>query len=179
MGATLAATCRAAVAPAFIAERRRETYVPTLMIELTLLGLQTVRDSDGRELGSLAAQPKRFALLAYLAISGSTGFHRRDTLAAMFWPDLDQFAARRALRNTLYHLRETIGDGALITQGDDALAIDPAAITCDVTKLASAVAEGRFEEAVDLYRGELLAGIHFANAGEKCSRSGCRTSARA
>jgi len=34
------------------------------MIELTLLGLQTVRDSNGRELGSLAAQPKRFALLA-------------------------------------------------------------------------------------------------------------------
>jgi DNA-binding SARP family transcriptional activator/TolB-like protein len=136
------------------------------MIELTLLGLQTVRDSDGRDLGSLAAQPKRFALLAYLAISGSTGFHRRDTLAAMFWPDLDQFAARRALRNTLYHLRETIGDSALITQGDDAIAIDPAAITCDVTKLASAVAEGCFEEAVELYRGELLAGLHFANAGE-------------
>ena len=95
------------------------------MIELTLLGLQTVRDSNGRELGSLAAQPKRFALLAYLAVSGSGGFHRRDTLAAMFWPDLDQFAARRALRNTLYHLREVLGDGALITQGDDALAIDP------------------------------------------------------
>jgi len=136
------------------------------MIELTLLGLQTVRDSDGRELGSLAAQPKRFAMLAYLAISGSGGFHRRDTLAAMFWPDLDQFAARRALRNTLYHLREAIGDGALITQGDDALAIDPAVLTCDVTKLAAAVDEGRFEEAVNLYRGELLAGIHFANAGE-------------
>ena len=166
MRRTLASTRRAAVALPFIAERRRETYVATLMIELTLLGLQTVRDSDGRDLGSLAAQPKRFALLAYLAISGSAGFHRRDTLAAMFWPDLDQFAARRALRNTLYHLRESIGDGALITQGDDAIAIDPAAITCDVTKLAAAVAEGRYEEAVDLYRGELLAGIHFANADE-------------
>jgi DNA-binding SARP family transcriptional activator/TolB-like protein len=136
------------------------------MIELTLLGLQTVRDSNGRELGSLAAQPKRFALLAYLAVSGSGGFHRRDTLAAMFWPDLDQFAARRALRNTLYHLREVLGDGALITQGDDALAIDPSELTCDVTKLAAAVSEGRFEEAVDLYHGELLAGVHFTNAGE-------------
>lgn len=136
------------------------------MIELTLLGLQTVRDSNGRELGSLAAQPKRFALLAYLAASGSGGFHRRDTLAAMFWPDLDQFAARRALRNTLYHLREVLGDGALVAQGDDALAIDPSGLTCDVTKLAAAVSEGRFEEAVNLYHGELLAGVHFANAGE-------------
>jgi len=136
------------------------------MIELTLLGLQAIRGSDGREFGSLAAQPKRFALLAYLAVSGGGGFHRRDSLAAMFWPDLDQFAARRALRNMLYHLRETIGDGILIAQGDDALAIDPARLTCDVTRLATAVAEGRYAEAIDLYRGELLAGMHFANAGE-------------
>lgn len=136
------------------------------MIELTLLGLQTVRASDGREFSSLAAQPKRFALLAYLAIAGSGGYHRRDTLTAMFWPALDQFAARRALRNTLYHLRETIGDGVLIARGDDALAIDPASLTCDVTKLSAAVAEGRLEEAVDYHRGELLAGVHFANAGE-------------
>ena len=136
------------------------------MIELTLLGLHTVRDQDGRELGSLLAQPKRLALLAYLAIAGGTGYHRRDTLAAMFWPDLDQFAARRALRNTLYHLREAIGDGALITKGDEALTIDPSVLTCDVTRLSAAVAEGRFEEAVDLYRGELLAGVHFANEGE-------------
>jgi DNA-binding transcriptional activator of the SARP family len=63
------------------------------MIELTLLGLQTVRASDGREVGSLAAQPKRFAVLAYLAIAGSGGYHRRDALTAMFWPDLDQFAS--------------------------------------------------------------------------------------
>jgi DNA-binding SARP family transcriptional activator/TolB-like protein len=136
------------------------------MIELTLLGLQSVRGSDGRELGSLAAQPKRFGLLAYLAVAGGAGYHRRDALTAMFWPELDQFAARRALRNTLYHLREAIGDGVLITRGDDAIAIDPASLTCDVTKLAAAVAEGRFEEAVDYYKGELLAGVHFPNAGE-------------
>jgi len=136
------------------------------MIELTLLGLQSVRGTDGREFGSLPAQPKRFALLAYLAVSGGGGYHRRDTLAAMFWPDLDQFAARRALRNTLYHLREAIGDGVLIARGDDALTIDSAVLTCDVTKLGAALAEGRHEEAVDLYRGELLAGMHFANAGE-------------
>lgn len=136
------------------------------MIELTLLGLHAVRDSDGREFGSLPAQPKRFALLTYLVLAGGDGYHRRDTLAAMFWPDLDQFAARRALRNTLYHIREAIGDGALITQGDVALTIDPAVVTSDVTKLFTAVSAGRYEEAVDYYRGELLAGMHFANAGE-------------
>lgn len=149
------------------------------MIELTLLGLQSVRASDGRELGSLAAQPKRFALLAYLAIAGGAGYHRRDALTAMFWPELDQFAARRALRNTLYHLREAIGDGVLITRGDDAVAIEPSSLTCDVTKLSAAVAEGRLEEAVDYYRGELLAGVHFPNAGEAFEEWLSRERARA
>ena len=83
----------------------------------------------------------------------------------MFWPDLDQFAARRALRNTLYHLREALGDGVIVTRGDDAVSIDPARLTCDVTRLRDAVAGARYEEAVERFSGELLAGIHFANAG--------------
>ena len=136
------------------------------MIDLMLLGPHAVRGADGRELGSLPAQPKRFALLAYLAIGAGTGYHRRDSLAAMFWPEMDQFAARRALRNTLYHLREALGDGVIVTRGDDAVGLDPAQLTCDVTRLADAVAAGRHEEAVETFRGDLLAGLHLANAGE-------------
>ncbi len=136
------------------------------MIHLSLLGPHAVRGPDGRELGSLPAQPKRFALLAYLAIGAGTGYHRRDSLAAMFWPDMDQFAARRALRNTLYHLREALGDGVIVTRGDEAVALDPARLTCDVTRLTDAVTAGRYEEAVEAFRGELLAGLHVANAGE-------------
>ncbi len=136
------------------------------MIELTLLGLHGVRSSDGREFDSLPAQPKRFALLAYLAISSGGGYHRRDSLAAMFWPEMDQFAARRALRNTLYLLREALGDGVIIARGNDAVTIDPALLTCDVTRLGEAVEAGRYEEAVDCYRGELLAGVHVPAAGE-------------
>ena len=157
---------RPPVAWLLIAERRYAAYVRAVMIELTLLGLQSVRASDGREFSSLVAQPKRFAFLAYLAVAGGAGYHRRDALTAMFWPELDQFAARRALRNTLYHLREAIGERVLITRGDDAIAIDPTSLTCDVRKLSVAVVEGRFEEAVDYYKGELLAGVHFPNAGE-------------
>jgi DNA-binding SARP family transcriptional activator len=136
------------------------------MIELSLLGLHAVRDAGRRELESLPAQPKRFAVLAYLAIAGGRGYHQRDSLAAMFWPEMDQFAARRALRNTLYHLRESLGDGVIVTRGDEAVAIDSARLTCDVTRLREAVAAARYEEAVDLARGELLAGVHVPNAGE-------------
>ena len=136
------------------------------MIELKLLGLQSLRGSDGRELTALLAQPKRFTLLAYLAITGEGGYHRRDTLTAIFWPDLDQFAARRALRNTLYHLREALGNGVIVTTGDDAVSIDPAALNCDVTQLAAAVQEERYEAAVEWYRGPLLAGMHLTNTGD-------------
>ncbi len=135
------------------------------MIELSVLGPHVLRGSDGREITSLPAQPKRFALLAYLALE-SGGYRRRDTLVAMFWPDLDQFAARRALRNTLYHLREALGDGVIVTRGDDAVSIDGEMLTTDVTRLGEAVDAGRYEDAVAGYGGELLAGIHFVNAGE-------------
>jgi DNA-binding SARP family transcriptional activator/TolB-like protein len=136
------------------------------MIELSLLGLHALRGSDGRELTSLPAQPKRFALLAYLAVGGSDGYHRRDTLTAVFWPELDQFAARRALRNTLYHLREALGETAIVTRGDEAVGINPNLLTSDVSRLHAALEAGRYEEAVDRFHGELLAGMHFAGAGE-------------
>ena len=70
---SLAARRRVTVVSPLIAGRRRKTYVRVLMIELTLLGLQSVRGSDGREFGSLLAQPKRFALLAYLTVAGRGG----------------------------------------------------------------------------------------------------------
>lgn len=130
-----------------------------------MLGPQAVSRSDGREFGTLPAQPKRFALLAYLTLAAGA-YTRRDTIAAIFWPDLDQTAARRALRNTLYHLREALGDGVILTQGDDQVAIDPSMIRCDVSRLREAAAAGQYEDAVELYRGELLAGMHFANSGE-------------
>jgi DNA-binding SARP family transcriptional activator/TolB-like protein len=135
------------------------------MIEVSLLGSLAVRRADGREFSSLPSQPKRFALLAYLAIAAGA-YQRRDTLVAMFWPELDQFAARRALRNTLYHLREALGDGVITTRGDDEVGIDAAMLTCDVTALGDAFIDHRFEETVDCYRGEFLAGLHVADAGD-------------
>jgi DNA-binding SARP family transcriptional activator/TolB-like protein len=84
----------------------------------------------------------------------------------MFWPELDQFAARRALRNTLYHLRDALGDSVIVAQGDDAISINASELTSDVARLRSAVDARRYEEAVDSYGGVLLEGMHLANAGE-------------
>ena len=60
------------------------------VIEFRTLGTLDLRRTDGPELHSLLAQPKRIALLAYLCVASPRGFHRRDTLLGLFWPDADQ-----------------------------------------------------------------------------------------
>jgi DNA-binding SARP family transcriptional activator len=54
---------------------------------------------------------KAMALLAYLAVSG--GNRQRDSLAALYWPDVDQSRARGALRRTLSTLNKALGKGYL------------------------------------------------------------------
>lgn len=57
------------------------------MLRLTTLG--TIRlERDGEAVP--VPQPKRVALLAYLALARPRGLHRRDTLLAMFWPELPE-----------------------------------------------------------------------------------------
>jgi len=48
------------------------------MIELRLLSSLHLKGSEGKTLRSVLAQPKRVALLAYLAVARPDGFHRRD-----------------------------------------------------------------------------------------------------
>ena len=47
------------------------------MIEFRTLGSLELKDSQGRELRTLLAQPKRLALLAYLAVHGHYNPPRR------------------------------------------------------------------------------------------------------
>ena len=60
------------------------------MIELRALGTLVLRTSAGEDILSVLAQPKRVALLAYLAIARPRGFHRRDTLLALLWAEQDE-----------------------------------------------------------------------------------------
>ena len=96
------------------------------MIHLRTLGGLDLRDADGRELRPVIGQAKRFALLAYLAQAGHQGFRRRDTITALFWPELDQEHARGALRQALRFLRRELGDGVLATRGEEEIGIHAA-----------------------------------------------------
>ena len=126
------------------------------MIRLRLLGGIDLRDGDGREIRPLLAQPKRLALLAYLAAAYPRGAHRRDTLLGLFWPELDQEHGRNALSQALRVLRRALGDKALTSRGAEELAVDAELVWCDAAAFGEALGEERLEEALQLYRGDLL-----------------------
>jgi DNA-binding SARP family transcriptional activator len=107
------------------------------MIELHTLGLLDLRDSDGNEISPVLRQPKRLGLLAYLTVSAPRRFHRRDTLLALFWPELDQEHARAALRRSLYFLRAQLGADVIGGRGDEEVGVPEAALWCDATALES------------------------------------------
>src|SRR5881396_2001305 len=102
------------------------------MIELRMLGRLSLTGADGREVRGLLGQPRRLALLAYRAAASAQGFHRRDTLLALFWPELDQEHARAALRQALHVLRGAFGAGMVVTRGDEEIALAFDHVSCDV-----------------------------------------------
>jgi len=136
------------------------------VIEFGTLGTLDLRGADGRELHSLLAQPKRIALLAYLCVAQPRGFHRRDTLLGLFWPDSDQEHARTSLRKSLHLLRRALGDNAILSRGDEEVAVDFQLVSCDAVAFEASVKAIRLEQALELYRGDLLAGFFIDEAPE-------------
>ena len=102
------------------------------MIELRTLGALELTSADSNAVGSVLAQPRRAALLCYLALAVPRGFHRRDTLFALFWPEYDAEQARHALRQSVYFLRRALGPKTIVSRGDEELALAPEQVHCDV-----------------------------------------------
>ncbi|HUF90460.1 MAG TPA: tetratricopeptide repeat protein [Gemmatimonadota bacterium] len=130
-------------------------------VEFRALGTIELR-RGGVEIAEVLTQPKRFSLLAYLALAPRR-LYRRDTLLALLWPDLDEGHARHALRQALYYLRTRLEDDPFVVRGDD-IGVDPERLWCDVTELDQAWRRDDMETVVELYRGELLEGFHVADA---------------
>jgi serine/threonine protein kinase/DNA-binding SARP family transcriptional activator/tetratricopeptide (TPR) repeat protein len=136
------------------------------MIELRMLGRLTLTSANGREVQTLLGQPRRFALLAYLAAATPQGFHRRDSLLALFWPEFDQEHARAALRQALHVVRDALGADAVASRGDEEIGLDFDQVSCDVAAFNRAVDGEQLREALDLYRGNLLEGFFISDAPE-------------
>lgn len=112
-------------------------------------------------------QPKRLALLAYLVLASPRGYHRRDTLVGLLWPESDEEHARHALRQALHALRRAVGPGVIVGRGDNELGIDHAALWCDARAFQAALDAGDLERALSLYQGDLLPGFYVSNASSE------------
>lgn len=99
---------------------------------------------------------KATALLAYLAVTEQP--QTRATLAALLWPESDDEGARAALRRTLSVLRTALGDRWLTTAGET-ISLEREGVHVDVHDFRRHIREGRDDEAVRLYHGDLLAGF--------------------
>ena len=129
------------------------------MLRLTTLGALDLRDSRGHAVRDVLTQPKRVALLAYLAVEGSRAPVSRDSLLALFWPESDDARARNALSQALHHLRQALGPGVIESQRPRTIGVDGERLWCDATQMALALERGEIELALDLYRGEFCAGL--------------------
>ena len=135
------------------------------MLRLHVLGQVDLRDSGDADVRAVLVQPKRLALLVYLAASHPGGFHRRDLLLPLFWPELPADRARNALRQAVHQLRRALGDEAVTSRGGDALGIDASRVWCDARAFDAALERGALADALDLYRGDLLPGFAIPGAG--------------
>src|SRR5690242_21024157 len=125
-------------------------------LALTFLG-SFQASIDGAPLRMQSARIQ--ALLAYLVLEPGRA-HTREALAALFWPDEPDQAAKQNLRQALYQLRQLLGDQTepflLVTR--DTVRFNPASdYALDISAFMQALKQGRQHEAALLYQGELLA----------------------
>ncbi len=130
------------------------------MIRFRLVGALDLRDSEDRELRAILRRPKLLALLAYLATARPYGFHRRDALVALLWPELDHGHARNALSQAVHALRRALGPQAVEARGDEELGLSTERVWCDAREFEAALDAGEAGRALELYRGGLLTGFH-------------------
>lgn len=128
------------------------------MIELHTLGRLEL-SHGGRALDRVLAQPKRTALLVYVAAARPPGFRTRDTLCALLWPESNERRARASLRKSIHFLRRHLGADAFRARGDG-LDVNRDLVWCDATAMITAIENDDRQAAVELYGGEFMAGFH-------------------
>jgi DNA-binding SARP family transcriptional activator/ABC-type glycerol-3-phosphate transport system substrate-binding protein len=136
-------------------------------LQLRLLGPPTI--TLGGDTSLTASLPgKAQALLFYLAVTGQP--QPRPALAGLLWGDLPEATARANLRRALVDLRQTVGDYLEIerqTVGFGAAAniwIDVVELAAGVDQPSSPGRVERLQKAVELYRGDFLAGFYIRAA---------------
>jgi DNA-binding SARP family transcriptional activator len=137
-------------------------------IRIEMLGGFAVR-VRGRELALGRKVPRRpLELLTYLALQAGRQVPEAEVELAL-WPHGEHTVARRSLTVTLHRLRRLLGLADAIFRRDGRMGVDPESVWCDAVVFERLVADAArcgdkrrqsalAAAALDLYRGELLAG---------------------
>jgi len=134
------------------------------MVQLRTLGRLELVTGEAPALQVLAAQPKPLALLAYLALATPRGQHARDSLLALFWPELGDDEARRALRQALHRIRYHVGDELLTSERDGYIGISDDGAWCDAIAFEQALDAGDDARALSFYQGAFLDAVFVSDA---------------
>ena len=131
------------------------------MLEIRTLGTLTIQKNG--EILNFFSSIKAEAILAYVALEG--GQQSRIGLAAMFWPGSPEKNASASLRVALSVLRKYVGEYIEITreivrfkQGSN--------VYLDAQDFERKISRGEVAQALNLYRGDLLAGIYIQDSNE-------------
>jgi DNA-binding SARP family transcriptional activator len=130
-------------------------------VRLVTFGGLSIDTGDSR--GGFAVSPRRLALLA--VIGASRHGVSRERLMSLFWPESSAERARNALNQALFVLRRVLPEGSLPGNATT-IRVDSGLLWCDAAHFDALVAEGRRDEAVDLYRGPFLDGVHIRDSAE-------------
>lgn len=128
---------------------------------LVTLGELSLRDADtGRK---LAIPRKALAVMAVLASDGRDGISR-ERILTLLWPNAEG-SGRGALKQTIYELRQTLGNHSVIT-GTSEMTLDPAEISSDVSELDAAYRAEDSSRVIALYSGPFLDQFHLRDSAE-------------
>jgi DNA-binding SARP family transcriptional activator len=134
-----------------------------MLSHLALFGPVSLTGPQGMSLRR-ASQQRRIALLALVASSPGQSISR-DRLLGFLWPDRDERTARHLLADSIYVLRQTLGDAAIAAAGET-LRLSADLVWTDVAEFRRAIAEERWTDALQLYRGDFLDGFYVRNAAD-------------
>jgi DNA-binding SARP family transcriptional activator len=141
-------------------------FTDETMIDLRVLGTLAIQSRNGDAASVGVTQPKLLALLLYLALAEPSGPQSRESLMALLWPEADDGSTRHSLRNTLYGLRQALGEGAIVSRGEGYVELDPTAVRCDAVEVRELLAARRWKEGLAGWKGDLAPGFHVSGAPE-------------
>jgi DNA-binding SARP family transcriptional activator/TolB-like protein len=138
---------------------KKVNILPYPTFRLITLGRLTLQGGEGAPAAdALRKQRRKLAVLATLALERAP--IPRDVLTDMFWGEQEELRARHSLSDALSHLRRVLGPHSITARGTD-VALDPAArLKVDARELRNAMEAERWRDAVQLYDGPFLDGVH-------------------